>query len=57
MWPAENIMQSMRPAMLCRFPTPVLKRVNATPIQVHEKQVGEDIQITKADVNAAIKSL
>ena len=22
MWPAESIMQSMRPAMLCRFPTP-----------------------------------
>ena len=24
MWPAESIMQSMRPAMLCRFPTPDL---------------------------------
>ena len=25
MWPAENIMQSMWPAVLCWFPTPVLK--------------------------------
>ena len=24
MWPAESIMQSMRPAMLCRFPIPAL---------------------------------
>ena len=24
MWPAKSIMQSMRPAMPCRFPTPDL---------------------------------
>ena len=30
---------------------------DATPIQIHEEQVGEDIQITEADVNAVIKSL
>ena len=24
MWPAESIMQSMRPAMLCWFPSPAL---------------------------------
>ena len=28
MWPAKSIMQSMRPAMLCRFSTPVLQHVN-----------------------------
>ena len=26
MWPAESIMQSMRPAMLCRFPTPGISK-------------------------------
>ena len=31
--------------------------VNAIAIQIHEEQVGEDIQITEADVNAVIKSL
>ena len=35
----------------------LLNPVDATPIQIHEKQVGEDIQITEADVNAVIKSL
>ena len=35
----------------------LLNPVNATPIQIHEEQVGEDIQITEADVNAVIKSL
>ena len=30
---------------------------DATPIQIHEEQVGEVIQITEADVNAVIKSL
>ena len=34
-----------------------LNPVDATPIQIHEEQVGEDIQITEADVNAVIKSL
>ena len=29
MWPAENTMQSMRPAVLCRFPTPVLSELDA----------------------------
>ena len=35
----------------------ILNPVDATPIQIHEEQVGEDIQITEADVNAVIKSL
>ena len=35
----------------------LLNLVDATPIQIHEEQVGEDIQITEADVNAVIKSL
>ena len=35
----------------------LLNPVDATPIQIHEEQVGEDIQITEADVNAVIKSL
>ena len=34
-----------------------LNPVDVTPIQIHEEQVGEDIQITEADVNAVIKSL
>ena len=35
----------------------LLNPVDATPIQIHEEQVGEDIQIIEADVNAVIKSL
>ena len=35
----------------------LLNPVDATSTQIHEEQVGEDIQITEADVNAAIKSL
>ena len=35
----------------------LLNPVDAPPIQIHEEQVGEDIQITEADVNAVIKSL
>ena len=35
----------------------LLNPVDATPIQIHKKQVKEDIQITEADVNAVIKSL
>ena len=35
----------------------LLNPVDATPIQIHEEQVGEDIQITEADANAVIKSL
>ena len=35
----------------------LLNPVDATPIQIHEEQVEEDIQITEADVNAVIKSL
>ena len=34
-----------------------LNPVDATPTQLHEVQVGEDIQITEADVNAVIESL
>ena len=34
-----------------------LNLVDATPIQIYEEQIGEDIQITEADVNAVIKSL
>ena len=30
---------------------------NTTSTQIHEEQIGEDIQITAADVNAVIKSL
>ena len=33
----------------------LLNPVDATPTQIHEEQVGEDIQITEADVNAVIK--
>ena len=35
----------------------LLNPVDATSTQIHEEQVGEDIQITKADVNVVIKSL
>ena len=35
----------------------LLYPVDATSTQIHEEQVGEDIQITEADVNAVIKSL
>ena len=35
----------------------LLDPVDATSTQIHEEQVGEDIQITEADVNAVIKSL
>ena len=31
--------------------------VDATATQIHQEQVGEDIHVTKADVNAVIKSL
>ena len=39
------------------FFSDLLNPVHATPIQIHEEQVGEDIQIAEADVNAVIKSL
>ena len=35
----------------------LLNPVDATPTQIHAEQIGEDIQITEADVNAVIKSL
>ena len=35
MWPAESIMQSMRPAMLCRFPTPALTDINTQFVQLN----------------------
>ena len=35
----------------------LLNSVDATSTQIHEEQIGEDIQITKADVNAVIKFL
>ena len=35
----------------------LLNQVDATSTQIHEEQVGEDIQITETDVNAVIKSL
>ena len=35
----------------------LLNPVDATPKQIHEEQVGEDIQITEAHVNVVIKSL
>ena len=35
----------------------LLNPVDATPTQIHEEEVGEDIQITEADVNAVIESL
>ena len=31
--------------------------MDAVPTQIHEEQVGENIQITEADANAVIKSL
>ena len=49
-----------RDTILCRWRdyfNDLLNPVDATPIQIHEEQVGEDIQITEADVNAVIKSL
>ena len=33
----------------------LLNPIDATPTQIHEEQVGEDIQITEADGNAVIK--
>ena len=35
----------------------LLNPVDAKPIQIHEEQVREGIQITEADVNLVIKSL
>ena len=35
----------------------LLNPVDATPTQIYEEQVGEEIQINEADVNAVIKSL
>ena len=35
----------------------LLNLVDATSTQIHEEQVGEDIQIAEADVNTVIKSL
>ena len=35
----------------------LLNPVGAALTQIHEEQVGEDIQMTEADVNAVIKSL
>ena len=35
----------------------LLNPVDATSTQIYEEQVGENIQITEADVNAVIKSL
>ena len=35
----------------------LLNPVDATSTQIHEEQVGKDIPITEADVNAVIKSL
>ena len=35
----------------------LLNPVDVTPTQIHDEQVGEDIQITVTDVNAVIKSL
>ena len=35
----------------------LLNSVEAASTQIHEEQVGENIQITKADLNAVIKSL
>ena len=37
--------------------TGLLNPVDATPTQIHEEQVGEDIQITEANVNAVTTSL
>ena len=39
------------------YSSDLLNPVDATLPQIHEEQVGEDIQITEADVNAVIKSL
>ena len=35
----------------------ILNPVNTTLTQIHEEEVGEDIQITEAKVNAVVKSL
>ena len=43
MWPAEGIMQSMRPAMLCRFPTLALDVCNTNSLLIlviPDKSVG-----------------
>ena len=39
------------------YSSDLLNPVNVTPTQIHEKQVGEDVHITEADVNAVIKSM
>ena len=35
----------------------LLNSLDATPTKIHEEQVGKDIQITEAEVNAVINSL
>ena len=35
----------------------LLNPIDATPTQIHEEQVGEDIPITEANVNVVIKSM
>ena len=35
----------------------LLNAVDAAPTQIHEEQIGKDIQITEAELNAVIKSL
>ena len=43
MWPAENIMQSMWSALLCRFPTPVqrFRYIHTTAGKTNNKKVGQ----------------
>ena len=56
----KKIMDILLYAILnrCRdYFSDLLNPVDATPIQIREEQVGEDIQITEADANAVIKSL
>ena len=35
----------------------ILNQIDTMPMQIYKEQVGEDIQITKPDVNAVVKSL
>ena len=40
MWLAESILQSMRPAMLCRFPTPILEHsIGENCISINEENL------------------
>ena len=59
MWPAESIMQSMWPAMLCRFPTPALKQLprDVTPVAEREGTGAVTLNFLLASFLASPKDL